>query len=155
MYSELKCLCAAIKCIGSDMQDFEAKCFRFIFSQSKTWTTNHRQSQTKIMYMEPFLSSGKSLTPPSTCTAWWHWQCSDWDDCTAAVFSVASVALFLFVFLITFSTCISNHKANQWLKSIHTLRGCNKCWISVLFFFSVLLKKKSHVYSALFQTQHI
>lgn len=149
MYSELKCLCAAIKCIGSDMQDFEAKCFRFIFSQSKTWTTNHRQSQTKIMYMEPFLSSGKSLTPPSTCTAWWHWQCSDWDDCTAAVFSVASVALFLFVFLITFSTCISNHKANQWLKSIHTLRGCNKCWISVL------LKKKSHVYSALFQTQHI
>lgn len=114
------------------MQDFEAKCFRFIFSQSKTWTTNHRQSQTKIMYMEPFLSSGKSLTPPSTCTAWWHWQCSDWDDCTAAVFSVASVALFLFVFLITFSTCISNHKANQWLKSIHTLRGCNKCWISVL-----------------------
>lgn len=38
----------------------------------------------------------------------------------------------LFVFLITCSTCISNHKANQWLKSIHTLRGCNKCWISVL-----------------------
>lgn len=149
MYSELKCLCAAIKCIGSDMQDLEAKCCGFIFSlkvKHEQQTTGNRRQ--KLCIWSHFYHQGNLWHPI-------HVHCL----MALTVFRLGRLhsgcvfcckrSFVLFVFLITCSTCISNHKANQWLKSIHTLRGCNKCWISVL------LKRKATSTLHFFQTQHI
>lgn len=126
------------------MQDLEAKCCCFIFSlkvKHEQQTTGNRRQ--KLCIWSHFYHQGNLWHPI-------HVHCL----MALTVFRLGRLhsgcvfcckrSFVLFVFLITCSTCISNHKANQWLKSIHTLRGCNKCWISVL------LKKKSHVYSALF-----
>lgn len=77
---------------------------------------------------------GEIFDTPSTCAAWWHWQCSDWDDCTAAVFSVASFFFFLFSLLCLFFwlLAVRAYQATKQTSDYNQSRGCNKCWISVL-----------------------